>query len=68
MVEINGLKEEVEVWIIDFDGRLILEDKIPFTNALKLQKQFDMQGFERGVYFIRLATKERVSYKRIILM
>lgn len=68
MVEINGLKEEVEVWIIDFDGRLILEDKIPFTNALKLQKQFDLQGFERGVYFIRLATEEKVSYKRIILM
>jgi len=67
-IEISGLKEEVEVWVIDFDGRLILEDKIPFVNSIKLQKQFDLQGFERGVYFIRLATSDRVSYKRIILM
>jgi len=67
MVEINGVKEEVEVWIIDFDGRIVLQDKMPYSQTPKLQKQYNLQGFERGVYFIRLATRDKVSYKRIIL-
>jgi hypothetical protein len=67
-VEIDGLNKDVEVSIIDFNGRVILEDKIPYKNAFKLQKEFNIQGFERGVYFIRMATDEKVSYKRLILM
>lgn len=67
-VEISGLQEDVDLWIIDFDGRLILEDKILFDNSPKLQKQFDLQRFGRGVYFIRIANDKKVTYKRIILM
>ncbi len=67
-VEILGVKEDVEVWIIDFNGRIIAEDKIRYQGTDRLRKQYKLKESERGVYFIRLSTSEKVSYKRIILM
>lgn len=67
-VELTGLQEDVELWVIDFDGRLLMEDKIIYQKAGKLQKQFDLKDNGRGVYFIRIATEDKVSYKRVILM
>ncbi|MBN2237640.1 MAG: T9SS type A sorting domain-containing protein [Bacteroidales bacterium] len=67
-VQIKGIEEDVEVWIIDFDGRILLEDKMFYHGSQMLQKEYNLPSFERGVYFIRLANKDKVSYKRIILM
>jgi hypothetical protein len=66
-VEFIGMSREVEISVIDFAGRLILEDKILDITAEKMEKQFDLSNYERGVYFLRITHGDKVSYKKVVV-
>ncbi len=66
-LELIGMSREVEISVIDFAGRLILEEKIRDISADKLEKQFDFSDYERGVYFLRITHGENVSYKKVVI-
>jgi len=66
-LELVGMSQEVQISVIDFAGRLILEEKIFDISADKMEKQFDLSEFERGVYFLRITHGEQVSYKKVVV-
>ncbi|NPD48308.1 T9SS type A sorting domain-containing protein, partial [Lentimicrobium sp. S6] len=66
-LELTGMSQEVEISVIDFAGRLVLEDKILEITADKMEKQFDFSDYERGVYFLRITHGGKVSYKKVVI-
>ena len=66
-LELTGVSEEVKISVIDFAGRLIQEEKILDITADKMEKQFDLSDYERGVYFLRITHGEKVSYKKVVV-
>ena len=66
-LELVGISQEVEISVIDFAGRLILEEKILDITADKMVKQFDLGDYERGVYFLRITHGGKVSYKKVVI-
>jgi len=66
-LELVGISQEVEISVIDFAGRLILEEKILDITADKMEKQFDLGDYERGVYFLRITHGGKVSYKKVVI-
>ena len=66
-VSITDVKQEVEIRVLDFAGRLILEDKISDINNGKIEKQFNFKDFERGVYFMRITIGDKISYRKVVI-
>jgi hypothetical protein len=66
-LELTGVSQEVDISVIDFAGRLILEEKVLDVTADKIKKQFDLSEYERGVYFLRITHGEKVSYKKVVI-
>jgi hypothetical protein len=66
-LELIGMSHEIEISVIDFAGRLILEEKILDITADKMEKQFDLSDYERCVYFLKIAHGGNVSYKKVVV-
>jgi hypothetical protein len=66
-LELIGMSHEIEISVIDFAGRLILEEKILDITADKMEKQFNLSDYERGVYFLRITHGGKVSYKKVVI-
>ncbi len=66
-LELIGMSHEVEISVIDFAGRLLLEEKIIDIKTDKMEKQFDLSEYERGVYFLRITHGGNVSYKKVVI-
>ncbi|NOR87772.1 MAG: T9SS type A sorting domain-containing protein, partial [Bacteroidales bacterium] len=66
-LSITNVSQEVEVRVIDFAGRLILEEKMLDITANKLEKQYNFNDYERGVYFLRITHGDSVSYKKVVV-
>ena len=45
---------ELEVSIVDMDGRTLFNQMYGYTNMLEL----DLEAYERGVYILRLTSKD----------
>lgn len=65
-LELENMQNHVEVSIIDFSGRIILKEVLIAYSAEKLQKAFDLGGFENGVYFLKIKNGEAVIYKKVL--
>ena len=66
-LEIVGVNQEVNVAIMDFAGRLVLEQKLQDVQSDKLIQEFDLSSYERGIYFLRITQGEKVSYQRVVI-
>lgn len=66
-LELTAVSQDVKVSVIDFTGKLVFEEQLVDVKANKLEKQFDMNDYERGVYFLRITHGEVVVYKKVVL-
>ncbi|NOR87483.1 MAG: T9SS type A sorting domain-containing protein, partial [Bacteroidales bacterium] len=66
-IELIGINQEVEISIIDFAGRLIVEEKILDITEDKMIKHFNLNEYERGVYFLQITHGETVSYQKVVI-
>ena len=61
------MSQEIKVSVIDFAGRLILDtDIIDYTDN-KIEKEFDLNDYERGIYFLRIIQGDKISYKKVVI-
>lgn len=65
-LELENVQNDIEISIIDFAGRIILEEVSIAYSSDKLHKVFDLGDFEGGVYFLRIKNGEAVVYKKIV--
>ncbi len=66
-LELAGIKDEVKISIIDFAGRLIMEERIMDITSDKLEKHYNLNNYERGVYFLKITYGESISYKKVVI-
>jgi len=66
-LELTALSQDVKVSVLDFTGKLVFEEQLMDLNANKLEKQFDMNAYERGVYFLRIKYGEHIVYRKVVL-
>ncbi|MCK5776494.1 MAG: T9SS type A sorting domain-containing protein, partial [Bacteroidales bacterium] len=66
-LELTGVNQEIKVSVIDFAGRLILEKDIVDYTENKIEKQFDLNDYERGIYFLRIIHGDKTSYKKVVI-
>ncbi|NPD47999.1 MULTISPECIES: lamin tail domain-containing protein [unclassified Lentimicrobium] len=64
-LDLENIQNNIEIVIIDFAGRIILEDLITYTSE-KLQKAFDLGDFENGVYFLSIKNGESIIYRKVV--
>jgi len=66
-LELNGVSQEIKISIIDFAGRLIIEQNVIDFTEHKIEKKFDLSDYERGVYFLRIIQGEKISYQKVVI-
>jgi len=66
-LELSGVSQEIKISIIDFAGRLIIEQNVIDFTEHKIEKKFDLSDYERGVYFSRIVQGEKISYQKVVI-
>lgn len=59
-------KSEMEILILDLDGRKMLSEKIPYQNTKKYNKRIDSSKYKAGIYFVHLKAKSFYKTMRVI--
>jgi len=63
---INSLQEQnITVDIVDMNGKIVYSDQLNLNG--ELNKRYDLTGFSKGVYFMRLITNKEVHNEKIIV-
>lgn len=66
ILELENMQQNIEVSIVDFAGRVILEEIEIDYSSDHLKKEFDIANFENGVYLLRIKNREAIIYKKIV--
>ena len=66
-LELTGVNKEVNISVIDFAGRHIYKEKILDITDNKIERQYNFNHYERGVYFLRITHGDSVSYKKVVV-
>jgi hypothetical protein len=56
-------ERDVHVSMLDLFGRIVVSEKILVGNKLRI----DVQGFAKGIYYIRLKSDRKTQYTKIII-
>jgi len=64
---LTGVKDDVSIAILDFIGKQVVEEKIVDITSYKLEREFDLSEYERGIYFIRINYHDKVYYQRVVV-
>ncbi len=66
-VTLTGLSKAVaEITITSMDGRLMASATLA-PDGIKTEKRFDLSGFRKGVYLIKLKTGDEVKTERLVV-
>ncbi len=65
-IEIDGINENIEMSIINPQGSVIKTESISRHNAM-FKKEIDMSAYARGIYFIRIISKDFVRVEKIVV-
>ena len=67
-IDITGLSSNtIDMCVLNMAGQLIYCKKLNNVNSQKYSQQLDFSNYPKGVYFIRLTTKDVVLTERIII-
>jgi hypothetical protein len=58
--------EDVMIRIIDLSGKTVLNEKISVSGDT-MESKMDLSGFEKGIYFVRIASGNGVKTEKLIL-
>jgi hypothetical protein len=62
-IEVNELKEEISLQVLDELGRIIFEDQ---KSDIRYIRQFDLSAYPAGVYIVRVRMKGNMVLKKIV--
>lgn len=65
-LELENMQNDIEVSIIDFVGRIVLEELSIEYSSEKIRKFFDLGDFENGVYFLSIRNGEDVVHTKLL--
>ena len=67
-IDISGLNSStLDMCIVNMSGQIILCEKLNNVNSADFTKALDFSNYPKGVYFIRLTTKDIVLTEKIII-
>jgi hypothetical protein len=59
--------DELDIQLIHVNGGIMIQDKI-YTSRDRINKKLDMSSLEKGIYFLRLFSKEENYVQKIVLI
>ena len=66
-LELSGVNDQAVVSIVDFVGRLVLEEKIVVDSDNKYTKHYNLNNYKKGIYILRVTYGDRISYKKVVI-
>ncbi|MCK5774767.1 MAG: T9SS type A sorting domain-containing protein, partial [Bacteroidales bacterium] len=66
-ISIDGIIDDMEIAIIDFIGRIVIEDQNVKADSHVFTGDFDLSPYEDGVYFVRIIHDGKVYNERIVV-
>ena len=64
-MEINGFTGELDMNIVDISGKVVYNGQLDVTS--NFAKKFDVSDLAKGVYYIKLISKDGVKVEKLII-
>ncbi len=65
-VKLSGLEGDVDVLIHDLNGKLLYRERFDDNNGQNFRKQINISNYNKSVYLVTLAERNRSTTKRVV--